>query len=171
MSKHTLSVVVQDVPGVLTRVTSLFSRRAFNIHSLAVGPTQAPGQSRITVVVDADAKALEQITKQLNKLINVLKIIELQPETSVQRDHMMIKVKADATTRSQVTQAAELFRGHIVDVAPDSLTIEATGTPEKLEALVGILEPFGIRESVQSGMLAIARGSKAVPEKSRTDKN
>ena len=171
MAKHTLSVVVEDVPGVLTRVASLFARRAFNIHSLAVGPTQVPGQSRMTVVVDADDKALEQVTKQLNKLINVIKIVELQPENSVQRDHMMIKVKADATTRTQVTQAADLFRGHIVDVAPDSLTIEATGTPEKLNALLGILEPFGIREYVQSGMLAIARGPKAMTDKSRADKN
>ncbi|GAA1347725.1 acetolactate synthase small subunit [Falsarthrobacter nasiphocae] len=170
MAKHTLSVVVEDVPGVLTRVSSLFARRAFNIHSLAVGPTQAAGQSRITVVVDADEKSLEQVTKQLHKLINVLKVVELVPENSVQRDHMMIKVKADVTNRTQVTQAAELFRGHIVDVAPDSLTIEATGTSEKLGALLAILEPFGVREYVQSGLLAIARGPKSTPEKTRTDR-
>lgn len=171
MAKHTLSVAVEDVPGVLTRVSSLFARRAFNIHSLAVGPTQVPGQSRITVVVDADDKALEQVTKQLNKLVNVIKIVELQPENSVQRDHTMIKVKADAVNRIQVTQAAELFRGHIVDVAPDSLTIEATGTPEKLNALLGILEPFGVREYVQSGMLAISRGPKAMADKTKSEKH
>ena len=165
MTRHTLSVLVQDVPGVLTRVASLFARRAFNINSLAVGPTEVAGMSRITVVVEAEGDLLEQVTKQLNKLINVLKIVELTTEQSVQRDHVLIKVRADAATRLQVTQAAELFRASVVDVATDSLIIEATGTPEKLAALLSVLEPFGIREIVQSGTLAIGRGAKSMSDR------
>ncbi|WP_026531820.1 acetolactate synthase small subunit [Arthrobacter sp. H41] len=165
MARHTLSVLVEDVPGVLTRVASLFARRAFNINSLAVGPTEIPGMSRITVVVEAEGDLLEQVTKQLNKLINVLKIVELTSETSVQRDHILIKVRADAATRLQVTQAADLFRASVVDVSTDSLIIEATGTPEKLSALLSVLEPFGVREIVQSGTLAIGRGAKSMSDR------
>ncbi|OMH36713.1 acetolactate synthase small subunit [Tersicoccus sp. Bi-70] len=165
MTRHTLSVLVEDKPGVLTRVAGLFARRAFNINSLAVGPTEVPGVSRVTVVVDADAELLEQVTKQLNKLINVLKIVELLPETSVQRDHVLIKVRADAATRLQVTQATDLFRASIVDVAPDSVVIEATGTAEKLNALLAVLEPFGVREIVQSGTLAIGRGPRSMSDR------
>ncbi|MGJ9372141.1 acetolactate synthase small subunit [Nesterenkonia sp. CF4.4] len=163
--RRTLSVLVEDVPGVLTKVSGLFARRAFNIHSLAVGPSELPGLSRITVVVDADSKLLEQITKQLNKLINVIKIIELAPENSVQREHLLIKVKADAPTRLQVTQAVELFRAKIVDVSVDSLTVEATGAPDKLNALLEVLEPFGVREIVRSGTLAISRGARSMTDK------
>ncbi|GAA3692968.1 MULTISPECIES: acetolactate synthase small subunit [Zhihengliuella] len=165
MARHTLSVLVQDVPGVLTRVAGLFARRAFNIHSLAVGPTEHEGISRVTVVVDAEGDLLEQVTKQLNKLINVLKIVELVPEASVQRDHILVKVRADAVTRLQVTQAADLFRANVVDVATDSLVLEATGNAEKLNALLSVLEPFGIKEIVQSGTLAIGRGSKSMSER------
>ncbi|GGC98211.1 acetolactate synthase small subunit [Tersicoccus solisilvae] len=165
MARHTLSVLVEDKPGVLTRVAGLFARRAFNIHSLAVGPTEVPGVSRVTVVVDADPELLEQVTKQLNKLINVLKIVELLPETSVQRDHVLIKVRADAAARLQVTQATDLFRASIVDVAPDSVVIEATGTAEKLNALLAVLEPFGVREIVQSGTLAIGRGPRSMSDR------
>ncbi|MEH0109181.1 acetolactate synthase small subunit [Tersicoccus sp. MR15.9] len=165
MARHTLSVLVEDKPGVLTRVAGLFARRAFNINSLAVGPTEVPGVSRVTVVVDADAELLEQVTKQLNKLINVLKIVELLPETSVQRDHVLIKVRADAATRLQVTQATDLFRASIVDVAPDSVVIEATGTAEKLNALLAVLQPFGVREIVQSGTLAIGRGPRSMSDR------
>jgi acetolactate synthase-1/3 small subunit len=165
MARHTLSVLVEDKPGVLTRVASLFARRAFNIHSLAVGPTEVPGMSRMTVVVDADAELVEQITKQLNKLVNVIKIVELTPESSVQRDHILVKVRADAATRLQVTQAADLFRASVVDVSTESVVIEATGHPEKLTALLSVLEPFGIREIVQSGSLAVGRGSRSMSDR------
>ncbi|WP_136611395.1 acetolactate synthase small subunit [Sinomonas albida] len=165
MARHTLSVLVEDKPGVLTRVAGLFARRAFNIHSLAVGPTEVEGISRITVVVDAEGDLLEQVTKQLNKLINVIKIVELLPENSVRRDHLLIKVRADAATRIQVTQAVDLFRASIVDVSTDALVIEATGTTEKLEALLTVLEPFGVREIVQSGTLAIGRGARSMSDR------
>ncbi|GGH58964.1 acetolactate synthase small subunit [Rothia aerolata] len=165
MSRHTLSVLVEDKPGVLARVSGLFARRMFNIDSLAVGSTEVPGISRITVVVDADGILLEQVTKQLNKLVHVLKIVELAPETSVQRDHMMIKVKADAQARLQVTQAADLFRASIVDVSTESVVIEATGSAEKLEALLDVLEPFGIREIVRAGTLGLSRGPRSMSEK------
>ena len=165
MARHTLSVLVEDVPGVLTRVASLFARRAFNINSLAVGPTEIPGMSRMTVVVEAEGDLLEQVTKQLNKLINVIKIVELVPESSVQRDHILVKVRADASTRLQVTQAADLFRASVVDVSTDSLIIEATGTQEKLSALLSVLEPFGVREIVQSGTLAVSRGAKSMSDR------
>ncbi|GHG44571.1 acetolactate synthase small subunit [Sinomonas cellulolyticus] len=165
MSRHTLSVLVEDKPGVLTRVAGLFARRAFNIHSLAVGPTEVDGVSRVTVVVDAEGDLLEQVTKQLNKLVNVIKIVELLPENSVQRDHLLIKVRADAAARLQVTQAVELFRASIVDVSTDSLVVEATGTSEKIQALLAVLEPFGVREIVQSGTLAIGRGSRSMSDR------
>ncbi|GAB2617988.1 MULTISPECIES: acetolactate synthase small subunit [Kocuria] len=165
MSRHTLSVLVEDKPGVLTRVAGLFARRAFNIDSLAVGPTELDGVSRITVVVDAEGELLEQVTKQLNKLINVIKIVELTPESSVQRDHIMVKVRADAATRLQVTQAADLFRATVVDVSTESLVIEATGAPEKLRALLDILEPFGVREIVRAGTLALGRGPKSMSDR------
>lgn len=165
MSRHTLSVLVEDKPGVLTRVAGLFARRAFNIDQLAVGNTEVPGLSRITVVVDADGVALEQVTKQLNKLIHVIKIVELTPETSVQREHIMIKVRADAATRLQVTQAADLFRASIVDVSTDSVVIEATGATEKLKALLDVLEPFGVREIVRAGTLALGRGPKSMSDR------
>ncbi|MEX5300779.1 acetolactate synthase small subunit [Kocuria sabuli] len=165
MSRHTLSVLVEDKPGVLTRVAGLFARRAFNIDSLAVGPTELDGVSRITVVVDAEGELLEQVTKQLNKLINVIKIVELVPDSSVQRDHIMVKVRADAATRLQVTQAADLFRATVVDVSTESLVIEATGAPDKLRALLDILEPFGVREIVRAGTLALGRGPKSMSDR------
>ncbi|MGC5048842.1 acetolactate synthase small subunit [Micrococcus porci] len=165
MERHTLSVLVEDVPGTLTRVAGLFARRAFNIHSLAVGVTQVPGISRMTVVVEADAHLLEQVTKQLNKLINVIKVVELAGDSSVQRDHLLVKVRADASTRGQVVQAADLFRAHVVDVAPDSLTFEATGTREKLQAFLEMMEPHGIRELVRSGTLALARGPRSMTDR------
>jgi acetolactate synthase-1/3 small subunit len=165
MSRHTLSVLVEDKPGVLTRVAGLFARRAFNIDSLAVGPTELEGISRITVVVDADGELLEQVTKQLNKLINVIKIVELTPDSSVPRDHIMVKVRADAATRLQVTQAADLFRATVVDVSTESLVIEATGAPDKLRALLDILEPFGVREIVRAGTLALGRGPKSMSDR------
>jgi acetolactate synthase-1/3 small subunit len=165
MSKHTLSVLVENRPGVLTRVAGLFARRAFNIHSLAVGPTEHEGISRMTVVVDVDDLPLEQVTKQLNKLINVIKIVELEPEASVQREMLLVKVRADLQTRSHVLETVELFRARVIDVAPDAVTIEATGSPEKLEALRKVLEPFGIRELAQSGLVGIGRGSRSITDR------
>src|ERR671915_2051460 len=153
MHRHTLSVLVENKPGVLTRVAGLFARRAFNIHSLAVGPTEHEEISRITVVVDVEEHPLEQVTKQLNKLIHVIKIVELEPDASVQRELLLVKVRADPAVRSQVLEVVDLFRAKAVDVTPEALTIEATGTAEKLSALLRNLEPFGIREMVQSGMV------------------
>ena len=164
-SRHTLSVLVEDKPGVLTRVAALFARRAFNIDQLAVGGTDQEGLSRITVVVNADPHSLEQVTKQLNKLVNVIKIVELAPEASVSREHVMIKVRADAATRLQVTQAADLFRASIIDVSQDSVVIEATGSSNKLEALLEVLQPFGIREIARAGTLALGRGSKSITDR------
>ncbi len=159
---HTLSVLVEDKPGVLARVAALFSRRGFNIESLAVGPTEHPTTSRMTIVVAVDDLPLEQVTKQLNKLINVLKIVELDPASSVQRELLLVKVRADLSTRSHVLETVQLFRAKVVDVAADAVTIEATGTTDKLAALVRVLEPFGIRELVQSGMVAVGRGARAM---------
>jgi len=159
---HTLSVLVENKPGVLARVAQLFSRRGFNIDSLAVGQTENPEVSRITIVLNADSAPLEQVTKQLNKLVNVLKIVELEDSTSVQRELLLVKVRADRPIRSQVLETVNLFRARVVDVAPDTLTIEATGTADKLEALLRDLEPYGVKEMVQSGMVAIGRGSRSI---------
>ena len=159
---HTLSVLVEDKPGVLARVAALFSRRGFNIESLAVGATEQKDMSRMTIVVSAESTPLEQITKQLNKLINVIKIIEQDDESSVSRELALIKVRADAGTRSQVVEAANLFRANIIDVSPDSLTVEATGNRGKIEALLRLLEPFGIREIAQSGMVSLSRGPRGI---------
>ena len=166
MSRHTLSVLVENRPGVLARVASLFSRRGFNIDSLAVGPTEHADVSRMTIVVNVEDLPLEQVTKQLNKLVNVLKIVELDPSQSVQRELMLVKVKADIATRSRVLETVQLFRAKVVDVAPDAVTVEATGTADKLDALIRVLEPFGIKELVQSGMVAVGRGSRSITDRS-----
>jgi acetolactate synthase-1/3 small subunit len=166
MSKHTLSVLVEDRPGVLARIAGLFSRRGFNIDSLAVGPTEHPDISRMTVVVDVEDLPLEQVTKQLNKLVEVIKVVELEAPTSVQRELLLVKVRADLQTRSHVLETVQLFRAKVVDVSTDAVTIEATGNAEKLAALLRVLEPFGIRELVQSGMVAIGRGPRSISERS-----
>ncbi|MYM20817.1 acetolactate synthase small subunit [Brevibacterium sp. 5221] len=165
MSRHTLSVLVENKPGVLTRFSGLIARRGFNIDSLAVGTTGYEELSRITVVVDVHDVPLEQVTKQLNKLVNVIKIVELEPEASVRRAHMIFKVRADAASRAQIAAAVEMFRAHIVDVSPDTVCVEATGEQGKLDALRQVLEPFGIKEIVQSGTVAIGRGSKSITDK------
>ncbi len=165
MSRHTLSVLVEDQPGVPARIAGLFSRRSFNIESLAVGPTEHPGISRMTIVVNVADNPLEQVTKQLNKLVNVLKIVELDPGHSVQRELLLVKVRADAESRSQVLETVQLFRAKVVDVASDAVTIEATGSADKLDALLRVLEPFGVRELVQSGMVAIGRGSRSITDR------
>ena len=162
MSKHTLSVLVENKPGVLARVAGLFSRRAFNIESLAVGETEHKGVSRITIVVDVADSPLEQVTKQLNKLVNVLKIVELDPGDSVQRELLLVKVRAERPVRTQVLETVDLFRARVVDVAPDTLTIEATGTADKIDALLRDLEPYGVKEMVQSGLVAVGRGSRSI---------
>jgi acetolactate synthase-1/3 small subunit len=162
MSIHTLSVLVENKPGVLARVAGLFSRRGFNIESLAVGPTEHADVSRMTIVVAVAEQPLEQVTKQLNKLVNVIKIVELEPTVAVQRELLLVKVRADATVRSQVLETVQLFRAKVVDVSPEALTIEATGTADKLEALLRMLEPYGVREMVQSGMVAIGRGPRSI---------
>ena len=155
-------MLVEDKPGVLARVASLFSRRGFNIQSLAVGATEQKNMSRMTIVVSVEDFPLEQITKQLNKLINVIKIVEQDEDNSVSRELALIKVRADAATRSQVIEAVNLFRAKVVDVSTESLTIEATGTPAKLEALLRVLEPYGIREIVQSGVVSLSRGPRGI---------
>jgi acetolactate synthase-1/3 small subunit len=162
MSTHTLSVLVENKPGVLARVSALFSRRGFNIDSLAVGPTENPDVSRMTIVVSVDELPLEQVTKQLNKLINVLKIVELDQHASVQRELLLVKVRVDAGSRSHVLETVTLFRAHVVDVAADAVTIECVGSPDKLAALLAVLEPTGIREMVQSGMVALSRGGRSI---------
>ncbi|MGO1265986.1 MAG: acetolactate synthase small subunit [Microbacterium gubbeenense] len=165
MSTHVLSLLVEDTPGLLTRVSGLFARRGFNIHSLAVGVTEIPGLSRITVVVDVEAQPLEQVTKQLNKLINVVKIVELDPAASVQRHHMLVKVRADNSTRTNVIEVVNLFRASIVDYAPDSVVIEITGDRGKVEAFQRAVTPFGIKEISQSGLVALGRGAKSISER------
>ena len=165
MSKHTLSVLVENKPGVLARIAGLFSRRGFNIDSLAVGPTEHPEISRMTIVVNVEELPLEQVTKQLNKLIEVIKIVELEGAGSVTRELLLVKVKADSETRGQVLETVQLFRAKVVDVAPDAVTIEVTGSAEKLEAFLRVLEPFGVSELVQSVMVAIGRGGRSITDR------
>jgi acetolactate synthase-1/3 small subunit len=160
---HTLSVLVQNRPGVLARIAGMFARRGFNIESLAVGPTEDPTVSRMTIVVKVEAKPLSQVTRQLDKLINVIHVEELAHD-AVERELILIKVNADAGVRSQILEIADIFRAKIVDVHPEALALEATGTPEKLGALVDILRPYGIRELAQTGMVAIARGKHTIDD-------
>lgn len=164
-TKHTLSVLVEDKPGVLARIAALFSRRGYNIDSLAVGPTEHPDVSRMTIVVDVDHSPMEQVVKQLNKLVEVIKIVELDPTNSVSRELVMVKVKADAETRGQVLDTVQLFRAKVIDVAPDAVTIQITGNAGKIADFLRVLEPFGIRELVQSGMVAVGRGSRSITER------
>jgi len=164
MTTHTLSVLVENKPGVLARVSGLFSRRGFNIESLAVGPTEHAEISRITILVGVEGTALEQVTKQLNKLVNVIKIVELEDAHAVQRELLLVKVRADDATRRGVLETVELFRAQVVDVGPEALTIEVTGQPAKLEAMLRMLEPYGIREMVQSGVVALQRGPRSMTQ-------
>ena len=161
---HTLAVLVENKPGVLTRVSGLFARRSFNIKSLAVGETEQPGISRMTIIVEADSAPIEQVKRQLNKLINVLKIVELRPEESVERRLLMMKVCADESRRTGVLQVVDLFRAHVVDVQPESVVIESIGSLPKLEALLRAMEPYGVIELVQSGAVAIGRGEQSITD-------
>ncbi len=165
MSRHTLSVLVENKPGVLARVAGLFSRRGFNIDSLAVGPTEHPEVSRMTIVVNVEESPLEQVTKQLNKLVEVIKIVELEPTQTVARELLLVKVRADAATRGQVLEIVQLFRAKVVDVATDAVTVQVVGNAGKLEDFLRVVEPFGVRELVQSGMVAIGRGGRSITER------
>jgi acetolactate synthase-1/3 small subunit len=158
--KHTLSVLVENKPGVLTRVTSLFARRGFNIDSLAVGPTEDPTLSRITIVVSAEDTPIEQITKQLFKLINVLKIQDLSQAESIDRELVLFKVNAPAERRHEIIEIANVFRGKVIDVGRNSLTIEATGSTDKLQAMEDLFRAYGIKELARTGKIALARGSR-----------
>lgn len=161
---HTLTVLVENKPGVLTRVAGLFARRGFNIKSLAVGETEHPKISRMTIIVDVAQAPLEQVIKQLNKLINVLKVVELNLDDSIERRLLLMKVRADETTRTPVLQIVSLFRAHVVDVSKNYVVIESIGSRAKLEALLEQLEPYGVKELVQSGAVAISRGSRSLTD-------
>ncbi|HHT49258.1 MAG TPA: acetolactate synthase small subunit [Firmicutes bacterium] len=164
MNRHILSVLVEDQSGVLARVSSLFSRRGYNIDSLSVGRTENPGISRMTIVVRGDDHILEQIIKQVKKLINVIKVVRLEPECSVFRELALIKVRTDLTTRASVIEVVDIFRANIVDVAKDSLTVEMTGDEDKIEAFVNLMESYGVIEIVRTGLTAIQRGHQALHE-------
>ncbi len=157
--KHTLSVLVEDESGVLSRIAGLFARRGFNIESLAVGPAEQMGISRITMVVPGDDQAIEQITKHLYKLINVLKVQDITETPCVERELMLVKVNASGATRSEIVELAQIFRARVVDVAEDSLTIEVVGDPGKMVAIVQVLNRFGIREIARTGKIALMRES------------
>jgi acetolactate synthase-1/3 small subunit len=156
--QHTLSVLVENKPGVLTRVTSLFARRGFNIDSLAVGVTEDPTLSRITIVVGGEDTSLEQVAKQLHKLINVLKIQDLDPQEMVDRELVLFKINAPAERRHEIIEIANVFRAKIVDVGRNTLTIEATGASDKLDAMEDLLRTYGIKELARTGKIALARG-------------
>jgi acetolactate synthase I/III small subunit len=162
---HTISVLVEDKPGVLTRIAGLFSARGFNIDSLAVGATETDGLSRMTIVINVESKPLEQVTKQLNKLINVIKIVEHEPGSAVERELMLVKVHASGDDRARVMEVAEVFRVNVVDVTASTLTLEATGKPEKLEALLSLLQDFGVVELSRTGRIALGRGDRGIRER------
>ncbi len=158
--KHTLSVLVENKPGVLTRVAGLFARRGFNIDSLVVAETENPAVSRMTITVDEQDQPVEQVTKQLHKLINVLKIVDLDPGASVERELLLVKVRAEAEARSEIMQIVEIFRAKIVDVSREVLIVEMTGTRDKVSAFVELLAPFGVVELMRTGHVAIGRGKR-----------
>jgi len=161
--RHTIAVLVKDHPGVLARVAGLFTRRGFNIESLAVGHTEENNISRMTIVVEGDERALEQITKQLNKLIDVIRVRDIFPSNSVERELALIKVNTNSlANRSEIIQMVDIFRAKIIDVNSQMMTIETTGTEDKVNALIELLKPFGLKEVVRTGKIALCRGSKSV---------
>lgn len=162
MGKHTLSVLVENHAGVLSRVAGLFSRRGFNIDSLAVGVTENPEVSRITIIVDGDDYTVEQVSKQLNKLIDVIKIKKLEMSESIKRELVMIKVAANANTRTEIIQIVGIFRANIIDVSKSTMTIEISGDSDKVSALEDLLKQFGIKEIVRTGAIAIERGNRMI---------
>jgi acetolactate synthase-1/3 small subunit len=167
MHRHTLSVLVVNRPGVLARIAGMFSRRGYNIHSLAVGPTENADVSRLTIVVGTEASRIEQVVKQLNKLVHVLKIVELDPDESVDLELQLVKVTANGGNRSQIIELADIFRAKIVDVDHETITIEAAGPPHELERMLALFAPFGIREMVRSGTIALSRGSRSITDGSK----
>ena len=169
MAKHTLSILVENQAGVLSRVSGLFSRRGFNIDSLAVGVTEDPEISRITIVVDGDAYTVEQVSKQLNKLVDVIKIKQLDNSQSVSRELVLVKVSADTTNRSEIAQLVEIFRAKIIDVSKTTMTIEISGDIDKVSALIDMLGQFGIKEIVRTGLIAIERGNKVIKYNNKDD--
>jgi len=171
MTKHTLVALVEDKPGVLNRMASLFRRRGFNIESIAVGHSELPHLSRMTIVVDGAATMVEQVRKQLDKVIDVVKVSDITEEDIVARELALIKVKANSSTRSEIIQIVDIFRANIVDVAADSVTIEVTGDEEKIDSLFNLLRSFGIREIARTGCIAMTRGSSGpLPTKKRSSK-
>jgi acetolactate synthase I/III small subunit len=162
--KHTLSVLVEDEAGVLSRIAGLFARRGFNIESLAVGPAEKEGRSRVTMVVDGDVHSIEQLTKQLYKLINVLKVLDITNAPSVERELMLLKVVATSINRSEIIELANVFRARVVDIAEDSLTLEVVGDPGKMVAIVQVLQKFGIKEIARTGKISLIRESKVNTE-------
>lgn len=156
--RHTVIALMEDKPGVLSRVASLFRRRNFNIESLAVGHSETPGISRMTVVVDGDDSIVEQVSKQLYKLIHVTKVVDVTSEPAVVRELALIKAHATANTRSEITQLADIFRAKVVDVGADSLTVEITGQEDKIDSLISLLRPYGVKEIVRTGRVAMVRG-------------
>ena len=158
--KHTISVLVENKPGVLSRIAGLFSARGFNIESLAVGETEDSAISRMTIVVGGDERILEQVTKQLHKLIDVIKISDFTKESFINRDLILIKVATEKATRAEIMQLVDIFRAKIVDIGPKSVIIELTGSEDKVVAFTNLMKPFGIKEMVRTGRIAMARGSK-----------
>jgi acetolactate synthase-1/3 small subunit len=165
MTLHTLSVLVEDKPGVLTRVAGLFAARGFNIDSLAVGPTEATGLSRMTIVVNVESKPLEQVTKQLNKLVNVIKVLEHDAEGTVERELALVKVRADGEARARIMEICDVFRVSVADITHHTLTIEASASPKKLQAFVELLQDFGIVELARTGRVALGRGDRGIRER------
>lgn len=157
--KHTLSVLVEDEAGVLTRIAGLFARRGFNIESLAVGPAEQGGVSRITMIIPGDDRVIEQLIKQLYKLVNVLKVQDITEIPCVERELMLLKVNATSSTRSEIVELAQIFRARVVDVAEDSLILEVVGDPGKMVAIVQVLQKFGLREIARTGKIALTRES------------
>jgi acetolactate synthase I/III small subunit len=162
--KHTLSVLVEDESGVLSRMSGLFARRGFNIESLAVGPAEQSGRSRVTMVVDGDEHSIEQLTKQLYKLVNILTVLDITDIPSVERELMLLKVNANSASRSEILELAGIFRARVVDVAEDALTLEIVGDPGKIVAVIQVLGKFGIREIARTGKVALTRESKVNTE-------
>ncbi|HBY57902.1 MAG TPA: acetolactate synthase small subunit [Candidatus Atribacteria bacterium] len=168
--RHTIAVLVKDYPGILAKVASLFTRRGFNIESLAVGHTEKTGISRMTIVVEGDERVLEQITKQLNKLIDVIKVRDLQFQNSVERELALIKVNTNSLPiRSEIIQMVDIFRAKIIDVNNQIMTIETTGTEDKVNALIELLRPFGLKEVVRTGKIALSRGSRDISTSKKQD--
>jgi acetolactate synthase-1/3 small subunit len=161
--QHTISILVENKPGVLQRVSGLFTRRNFNIDNITVGKTADDGISRITITTSGDNHTLEQITKQLNKLIEVIKVRELKPQSTIRRELALFKVHApDEQSKSEIIQYTNIFRGHIIDVTPKTITIEITGDPTKTKALMDLIRPYGIKETAKTGITAIRRGQKTL---------